>query len=331
MLAARGRIFRSALLGASAVLLALVPPATQLTTSGTALLPFAPASAHEAYAYSLVLMPFRRNALAREWLTASERALLAPEPIAAPFERTATFATSTPSAVGFAFTGREGQRIRMDTDLGDPSVELFVDLFRATDRGLERVASGLPLPAIGEAVRSPIEVDVLEETQYVLRIQPALAPRGSGTIRGDSAVSVRIKSSPLLAFPVQGADVRAIWSGFGAERDGGAREHRGVDIFAPRGTMAVAATDAWVIRVETTRRGGNVVWLQPLFGNMRLYYAHLEEPYVERGQFVLAGEPIGAVGNTGNALTTPPHLHFGVYVRKPGVRGGARDPARFLR
>jgi len=110
-----------------------------------------------------------------------------------------------------------------------------------------------------------------------------------------------------------------------------ARAHRGVDIFAPRGSTAVAATDAWVVRVETTRVGGNVVWLQPLFGNMRLYYAHLDRQYVERGQFVLAGEPIGAVGNTGNAISTPPHLHFGVYVRKPGVRGGARDPYGFLR
>jgi murein DD-endopeptidase MepM/ murein hydrolase activator NlpD len=76
--------------------------------------------------------------------------------------------------------------------------------------------------------------------------------------------------------------------------------------------------------------GGKVVWLQPLFGNMRLYYAHLDTQLVERGQFVLAGEPVGTVGNTGNAITTPPHLHFGVYVRQPGMRGGAQDPYRFL-
>jgi murein DD-endopeptidase MepM/ murein hydrolase activator NlpD len=93
----------------------------------------------------------------------------------------------------------------------------------------------------------------------------------------------------------------------------------------------LAATDGWVTRVETTRVGGNVVWVQPLFGNMRVYYAHLNEQWVEPGDFVTAGEPLGAVGNTGNAITTPPHLHFGVYVRQPGMRGGARDPAEFLR
>jgi murein DD-endopeptidase MepM/ murein hydrolase activator NlpD len=142
---------------------------------------------------------------------------------------------------------------------------------------------------------------------------------------------VGIESKALLDFPVHGVDARAIWSGFGAERDGGRRAHRGVDIFAARGTAALAATDGWVTRVETTRRGGNVVWMQPLFGNMRLYYAHLDAQWVEPGEFVVAGQPLGAVGNTGNAITTPPHLHFGVYVRRPGLRGGAQDPADFLR
>ena len=134
----------------------------------------------------------------------------------------------------------------------------------------------------------------------------------------------------MLAFPVDGVDGSAIWSGFGAERDGGRRAHRGVDIFAPRGTPVLAATDGWVTRVETTRVGGNVVWMQPLFGNMRVYYAHLHEQWVEPGDFVLAGQPLGAVGNTGNAITTPPHLHFGVYVRRPGVRGGAQRPRRIF-
>ena len=100
---------------------------------------------------------------------------------------------------------------------------------------------------------------------------------------------------------------------------------------APRGTPVLAATDGFITRVETTGRGGNVIWMQPLFGNMRVYYAHLDEQWVTPGDFVVEGEPLGAIGNTGNARTTPPHLHFGVYVRRPGVRGGARDPAEFLR
>jgi murein DD-endopeptidase MepM/ murein hydrolase activator NlpD len=182
----------------------------------------------------------------------------------------------------------------------------------------ERFAGGLPGGA-----SQPLVIDVVEGGDYVLRVQPRAGAAAD--------FDVVIRSAALLAFPVQGVDGRAIWSGFGAERDGGRRAHRGVDIFAARGTPVLAATDGWVTRVETTRVGGNVVWMQPLFGNMRVYYAHLHEQWVEPGEFVLAGQPLGSVGNTGNAITTPPHLHFGVYVRQPGMRGGAQDPADFLR
>jgi murein DD-endopeptidase MepM/ murein hydrolase activator NlpD len=196
--------------------------------------------------------------------------------------------------------------------------DLFVDLFRVTGARHERIAGAVPRGPL-----EPILLEVLEDAEYVLRVQPPLDVA--------APYEIDLATRALLAFPVNGVDGRAIWSGFGAERDGGRREHRGVDIFAPRGTPALAATDGWVTRVETTRRGGNVVWLQPLFGNMRLYYAHLDEQWVKPGDFVVAGQALGAVGNTGNAITTPPHLHFGVYVRRPGARGGARDPVDFLR
>jgi murein DD-endopeptidase MepM/ murein hydrolase activator NlpD len=49
-----------------------------------------------------------------------------------------------------------------------------------------------------------------------------------------------------------------------------------------------------------------------------IYYAHLERQAVSTGQHVSAGEILGFVGNTGNAITTPPHLHFGVYRRGEG-------------
>jgi murein DD-endopeptidase MepM/ murein hydrolase activator NlpD len=199
-----------------------------------------------------------------------------------------------------------------------------VDLFRLEGGNAVHVASAAALPVgAAEAAEQRIEWHVLEPTDYVVRVQPELLRAGS--------VHVTIRAEPLLAFPVTGLDTRAIQSGFGDERDGGTRVHRGVDIFAARGTDAVAAVDGWVTRVDATRRGGNVVWLTPLFGDLRLYYAHLDTQLVEAGQFVRRGEVIGTVGNTGNAATTPPHLHFGVYVRRAGQRGGATDPVSFLR
>jgi SH3-like domain-containing protein len=91
-----------------------------------------------------------------------------------------------------------------------------------------------------------------------------------------------------------------------------------VDIFAPRGTPVVAATDAYVRQVDTTPVGGRVIWLRDSKRGASLYYAHLNEILTRRGTRVRPGDTIGTVGNTGNARTTPPHLHFGLYFRREG-------------
>jgi murein DD-endopeptidase MepM/ murein hydrolase activator NlpD len=287
-------------------------------SSSVAMLPYAPQYPHQAYGYALALTRLQRNAAARDWLAAADSALLQPQNIALPYAKDGE-RIADPAALGYAFTVPVGRRVAV-TVANDAAAtgELFVDLFRVSPLRRERLTGALP------GNRSePFVVDVVEGGDYVLRIQPPLGATAD--------VDVDIETSALLAFPVEGVGRSAIWSAFGAERDGGRRAHRGVDIFATRGTPVLAATDGWVTRVETTRVGGNVVWMQPLFGNMRVYYAHLHEQWVEPGDFVLTGQPLGAVGNTGNAVTTPPHLHFGVYVRQPGVRGGAQDPAEFLR
>ncbi|HEX7236925.1 MAG TPA: M23 family metallopeptidase [Gammaproteobacteria bacterium] len=302
--------------GASLALLPLVSAAPAARSIG--LLPYAPQYPHQAYGYELALTRLQRSAPAAAWVAAADRALLQPQAITLPFKKVGEQASDA-DANGYAFTVPVGRRISVEVTGGDGSAgELFVDLFRAAAAQRERVAGTLPG---GDS--QPFAVDVVDGGDYVLRVQPALGAARS--------YDVRIESKALLKFPVQGIDGRSIWSGFGAERDGGRRAHRGVDIFAARGTPVLAATDGWITRVETTRVGGNVIWMQPLAGNMRVYYAHLQEQWVEAGDFVLAGQPLGAVGNTGNAITTPPHLHFGVYVRRQGVRGGAQDPVDFLR
>jgi murein DD-endopeptidase MepM/ murein hydrolase activator NlpD len=287
-------------------------------SSALALVPYVPQYPHQAESYQLASTRLPDDEPARAWVAAAESALLAPQAVQLPFVAAGELVATQP-AVGFAFSLPAGRRLTVSVEQGGQErVELFVDLFKATGQRRDRLSGALPR---GEL--EPFSIDLLEAGDYVLRIQPPLG--------ASAGYSVDVSAAALLAFPVAGVDGRAIWSAFGAERDGGRRAHRGVDIFAARGTAALAATDGWVTRVETTQRGGNVVWMQPLFGNMRVYYAHLDEQWVEPGDFVVAGQPLGAVGNTGNARTTPPHLHFGVYVRQPGVRGGARDPADFLR
>jgi hypothetical protein len=58
-----------------------------------------------------------------------------------------------------------------------------------------------------------------------------------------------------------------------------------------------------------------------------MYFAHLQTQDVEENTNVVPGQRIGTVGNTGNARRTPPHLHFGIYVRGEGPV----DPVNFIK
>jgi LysM repeat protein len=90
---------------------------------------------------------------------------------------------------------------------------------------------------------------------------------------------------------------------------GGSRFHEGNDIFADRGTPVRAPVAGTVELIE-----GTVGGLQfNLYGSDGIKYlgSHLDAPG-ETGE-VSAGDIIGYVGTSGNALGTNPHLHFGMY------------------
>ena len=115
-----------------------------------------------------------------------------------------------------------------------------------------------------------------------------------------------------LLMPVAGVRVAQIADTWGAPRGGG-RSHEGQDIFAPRGTPIYAAAPGWIYRIETRERGGKVVWIAGA-GGRRYYYAHLDDwADIHEGMYADVDTVIGYMGNTGNAITTPPHLHFGIY------------------
>lgn len=115
-----------------------------------------------------------------------------------------------------------------------------------------------------------------------------------------------------VQIPVMNVAKKDIPDTWGSPRSGG-RSHQGVDIFAPRGTPVLSATEGIVFRVGTNPLGGQVInVLGP--GRQVHYYAHLDRyGGFEPGDVVYAGNILGYVGNTGNAHDTPPHLHYGVY------------------
>ena len=116
-----------------------------------------------------------------------------------------------------------------------------------------------------------------------------------------------------LLMPVAGVRVAQVADTWGAPRGGG-RLHEGQDIFAPAGTEIYSATEGYVYRIGYAPLGGNVVTVVGR-GGVRYYYAHLQTfaEELREGQFVTPETLLGYVGNTGNARTTPPHLHFGLY------------------
>jgi murein DD-endopeptidase MepM/ murein hydrolase activator NlpD len=96
---------------------------------------------------------------------------------------------------------------------------------------------------------------------------------------------------------------------FGKDRPGG-RVHEGIDIVAPKGTPVVCCVSGVILFVGRDVIGGNVVKI--LGDDKRIYYyAHLSQAlYFDLASEVETGQVVGFVGNTGNAIFTPPHLHF---------------------
>ena len=139
------------------------------------------------------------------------------------------------------------------------------------------------------------------------------------------ASNIMFQKQAEYTFPLAGKNNDAIQSFWGASRGGGSRSHEGIDIFAPRDHPIVAVTDGRISSVRDRGLGGKQIWQTDSKNGQSIYYAHLNGWNVEQGDRVRRGDTIGYVGNTGNARSTPPHLHFGIY-----KSGGAIDPLSFV-
>lgn len=94
--------------------------------------------------------------------------------------------------------------------------------------------------------------------------------------------------------------------------------HKGVDIFAKKGTLINASTFGLVLFSGKIRVGGNVILI--IDAKWRLhYYAHLEHLNTVSFSFVNTNSTIGTVGATGNAAGKSPHLHYSVLTIIPYV------------
>ncbi len=117
--------------------------------------------------------------------------------------------------------------------------------------------------------------------------------------------------------PVEGAH-RSDWNqkSFWAEPWGASGVHKGIDIFARKGTPVLAPAGGVVLWQGEIRLGGNVVVFLGPRGLIH-YLAHLEKIHVATGALVGQGSQLGTVGDSGNAKGKPPHLHYSVWSLVP--------------
>jgi hypothetical protein len=143
-----------------------------------------------------------------------------------------------------------------------------------------------------------------------------------------------------LIFPVLGK--ARYYNDFGAPRSQGA--HQGNDIMAPRKALALAAEAGRVKFHITSANAGCMLYLYGDSGTTYLYI-HLNNdlgmtndnrgrcapgiafaPGLKSGTRVAAGEPVGFVGDSGDANGIEPHLHFEVHPND----GAAVSPFKHL-
>jgi murein DD-endopeptidase MepM/ murein hydrolase activator NlpD len=160
--------------------------------------------------------------------------------------------------------------------------------------------------------------------------EPKPSPFGSRTVQpAPQHKTIKLTAGPYV-FPVYGQV--SFSDTFGAFRaDTG--WHHGDDIFADLGTPVLAAAKGVVFSVGWNTLGGNRLWLEDRQGN-QFYYAHLSaySPLAVNGARVNAGDVLGFVGNTGDAVTTPYHLHFEIHPVSLLGKGydGVIDPTPYL-
>lgn len=272
---------------------------------------FKKSSPHERYVQKLEAAGLKNTALGQQWINASQNSLTKPLTINVPYQETGYFSAREIKAVALRFTVKRGEKINVSLTRRPTEFKVYFDLW-------EYQQDGSPaLLAYADTLGNPLTYDADSETDFILRLQPELLSGGEYTLM--------IKKGPILAYPVADPATNKVQSIFGQQRDNGIRQHEGIDLFSAFRTPVVAAAPGTVTRVNTNNLGGKVVFMRPEGKDYSLYYAHLDTQMVTTGQTVAIGDTLGLMGNTGNARTTPPHLHFGIY-----TSSGAIDPLPFI-
>jgi murein DD-endopeptidase MepM/ murein hydrolase activator NlpD len=194
--------------------------------------------------------------------------------------------------------------------------------------------------SLGEVARSFFRNDVEPNAEVRIRWdgltsegRPAHNGRYSFRIGAQAAPEVAARASastePLnLGFALYGYAFPILGGRFGAGRSG--HTHQGQDTMAACGTPLIAARGGTVQYSGYQYAAGNYVVIDGKGTTLDFMYAHLAEPSpLLTGEPVRTGQPIGIVGDTGDA--TACHLHFEIWTAPGWYEGGSPvDPLPYL-
>lgn len=185
-----------------------------------------------------------------------------------------------------------------------------------------------PAPTVEPAVETP-------ESEPAELPESDNAPGDAASVQGAAVIAlpepaerVAPVAPALVVDPLRGETVAAFSMDAlqYSETLGDWRTHDGVDIAADAGTPVCAAASGTVLDVRDDDLMGTTVVLSH-DGGCATIYANLQTmPTVEVGDYVTAGQVIGAVGRTAlSESAEPTHLHFGVT-----KEGNFVDPEAYL-
>lgn len=269
-------------------------------------------SPHDQYGQRLKDAGLDRTAMGGSWLLKADQSLEKALNITIPYKEVGYFAADKIQSTSLSFEAKRGQEIHVVITRNPVNnFSVYADMFQILEGKLPKAVASADTTGVA------LNYEIKKAGRYILRLQPELLRGGEYTLT--------ITAGPSLGFPVAASGKPKVGSFWGDGRDEGGRKHEGIDIFAPKRTPAIATNDGTVTRVTENNLGGRVVFMRPDGRDYNLYYAHLDVQLVNDEQTVHTGDTLGLVGNTGNAIHTVPHLHFGIYTDE-----GAVDPLPFV-
>ena len=172
------------------------------------------------------------------------------------------------------------------------------------------------------------EERIRQEQERILAEQKAAADeaaRQAALLQAQlSAAQQQEAALAASCWPLEAGVTVRVSSGFGWRILWGSTQdfHRGLDLACPSGTKVYAYSGGKVEKSAYHYSYGNYVLIDH-GGGLATLYAHMANRLVSAGDYVEAGQQIGAVGLTGS--TSGYHLHFEVR-----LNGSLTDPTPYL-